>query len=316
MAAIADPLLFCWAASALVCFAALKLKMGHYFMMVEVPLLLVLAAELRPRLRDRRAAGLALLALVGAANGVTFGLRFADRHDNALGAVASYTAADLPRGALVLTEESVGSIIDQPYCKLTKAGACAAQVKYLIIYRSLTQAPPSTPLLDNMIRYAQPLRTFSGFKEHITVYRAPGQGAVCAGERVARGFCARAGHALLAQTAPLRASRRRAVVRFGPYDALVAHPALKPLRSLPSEAAPAVALLGVGRDGRAVFFNRGRAKVTGEGVCAPSRADCRTITVAPRGSAHLEVPTVLGATIPYELKVDPPPPAHRRRHRA
>lgn len=311
MAAIGDPLLFCWAASALVCFAALKLKMGHYFMMVEVPLLLVLAAELRPRLRDRRALGLALLALVVAANAVTFDLRFADRHDNALGAVAAYTAADLPRDALVLTEESVGSIIDQPYCKLTKAGACKAQVKYLIIYRSLTQAPPSTPLLDGMIRYARPLREFSGFKEHITVYRAPGRGAVCSGGRVARGFCAEPGPALLARTAPLRAPGRRAVVRFGPSTALVAHPALKPLASLPSRYAPAVVLLGVRRDGRAVFFNRGGARVTGDAVCAPSRADCRTLALAPRGAAHLEVPTVLGETIPYELKVDPPRPSHR-----
>ncbi|HET6508480.1 MAG TPA: glycosyltransferase family 39 protein [Baekduia sp.] len=318
VAALGDPLLFCWAASALLCFAALKLKMGHYFMMVELPLLLVVAAELREPLRHRRALGLALLALVVAANGVTFVARFVDRDDNALGAVAAYAAARLPADALVLTEESVGSIVGQPYCKLTKAGACKAQVKYLIIYRSLTQAPPSTPSLDGMLRYARPLRTFSGFKEHITVYRAPGRGAVCAGGRVARGFCATPDAALLRRTAPLRASGRRAVVRFGPSTALVTHPALRPLASLPSRAAPAVVLLGVRPDGRAVFFNRARAKVTGTAAatCVPSPASCATVTVAPRGAAHLEVPTVLGETIPYELKVDPPPPRHgHHRHR-
>lgn len=307
LAAVPDPLLFCWAAGALLCFAALKLKMGHYFMMVELPLLLALVAELRPHLRDRRAAAVALLAVVVAANGVTYLLRFVDRHDNALGAVAAYTARDLPRDALVLTEESVGSIIEQPYCKLTKAGACARQAKYLVIYRSLTQAPPSTPLLDTMVRYATPLKAFSGFKEHITVYRAAGSGPVCAGERIARGFCARAGHALLAQTHPLRRPGAQLAVRFGPYTALVAHPELKPLESLPSAAAPAVALLGVTSDGRGVFFNRGHARVSGGGTCAPSRADCRTITLGPRQSAHLEVPTVLGQTVSYELKVDPRP---------
>jgi hypothetical protein len=307
ISAIPDPLLFCWAASALVCFAALKLKMGHYFMMVELPLLLVLAAELRPRLRDRRRLALGLLAVALAANMMTFTLRFADRHDNALGAVAAYAAHDLPPGALVLTEESVGSIIGQPYCKLTKVSACAGQAQYLMIYRSLTQAPPAIAQLDGLLRYATPLRTFTGFKERITVYRAPARGAVCAADRVARGFCAVPDAALLAATQDLRGPRAaRAAVRFGPYDALRATPRLRPLQPLPSPAAPAVTLLGVRPSGAAVFFNTGRARVSGGASCRPSRARCREITLQPRGSAHLELPAVSGGRIAYELKLDPP----------
>ena len=306
MAAIPDPLLFCWAASALVCFAALKLKMGHYFMMVELPLLLVVAAELRPWLRDRRRLALGLLAVVLAANMMTFTLRFVDRHDNALGAVAAYAARDLPPDALVLTEESVGSIIGQPYCKLTKVSACAEQARYLMIYRSLTQAPPAIAQLDGLLRYATPLRTFSGFKERITVYRAPAAGPVCAADRVARGFCASPSGTLLAATRDLRRPGTRAAVRFGPYDALRAAPALRPLQALPSAAAPAVVLLGVRKSGAAVFFNTGRARVSGDRACRPSPKRCREITLQPRGSAHLELPTVTGGRIAYELKLDPP----------
>jgi 4-amino-4-deoxy-L-arabinose transferase-like glycosyltransferase len=315
MAAIPDPLLFCWAASALVCFAALKLKMGHYFMMVELPLLLVLAAELRPRLRDRRRLALGLLAVVLAANMMTFTLRFVDRHDNALGAVAAYAASDLPPHALVLTEESVGSIIGQPYCKLTKVSACADRARYLMIYRSLTQAPPAISQLDGLLRYATPLRTFTGFKERITVYRAPAAGPVCAADRVARGFCAAPSGTLLAATRGLRRPGTRAAVRFGRYDALRAAPALRPLQALPSAAAPAVVLLGVGKAGTAVFFNTGRARVSGASRCRPSPAQCREITLRPRGSAHLELPTVAGGRIAYELKLDPPRPRSARRSR-
>jgi 4-amino-4-deoxy-L-arabinose transferase-like glycosyltransferase len=304
---LADPLLFCWAVAALGCFAALKLKMGHYFMMVELPLLLYLAAEARPLLRDRRALALGVLAAALTANLVTFSARFVQRDDNALAAVAVYTGARLPPDALVLTEESVGSIIRQPYCKFTKAGECLARAQYIVVYRSRTQAPPSTPLLDDFIRYARPMRTFTGFKEQITLYQAPRAGAVCAADRVVRGFCDRPPPALLAATAADRLRGIRASVRAGPAAALASHPALAPLTPLPSAAAPAVTLLGVARDGRATFFNPGHARVSGDVRCMPSRVRCRAFSLLPRQAAHLELPTVTGGrAIPYEVKLDPP----------
>jgi 4-amino-4-deoxy-L-arabinose transferase-like glycosyltransferase len=173
-ARIADLLLFSWAAAGVLAFAALKLKMGHYFMMVELPLLLYLAAEARVPAWAHRTTATAILVMLFTANLAVFASRFVARDDNALAAVASYTDRHLPPDALVLTEESVGSIIRQPYCKLVRAGSCSRVAQYLIIYRSATQSPPDNPALRRLLRTATPLKAFTGFKERITIYRVAG----------------------------------------------------------------------------------------------------------------------------------------------
>jgi 4-amino-4-deoxy-L-arabinose transferase-like glycosyltransferase len=307
---IADPLLFSWALAATITFGALKLKMAHYFMMIEVPLLLFLASEsiawVRRDLEGRR--GRLRLVVLGCglivcANLVTFDLRFASRHDNALAAVTSYMSQAAPPGALVVTEESVGTIIRQPYCKFSQIGVCYDRIGYLIVYRSRTQAPPDNPLLNGLLRVALPLATFEGFKERITVYSTPGTGPVCAGDRVLRGFCDPHLYVPL-RTLALRRSHRRVRLRVGTYPDLVLRPATPVLTPLPTAAAPAVLLVGTTADDRSVFWNIGGARVSGGGQCLPSRDECREIWLRAHESAHLEVPTVSRRHVSYELKVD------------
>jgi hypothetical protein len=173
---VPDPVLFGWAAAAALTFAASGLKMAHYFMMIEVPLFMFLFSELAalPR-RTRRVTTFALVALVVvlAANFVAYDLRIATRDDNALAQVRDYTARNLPPDALILTEETVGAIVPQPYCKFHRVGLCASRADYVIVYTSLTQAPPDDPRLARLIAASRPLRSFQGFKETITVYATP-----------------------------------------------------------------------------------------------------------------------------------------------
>ncbi|HMJ35383.1 MAG TPA: glycosyltransferase family 39 protein [Baekduia sp.] len=304
-AVVPDLLLYSWAVAGLLSFAALKLKMGHYFMMVELPLLLYLAAEARPLARQHARAAAAVFAVLLAANFVTFDLRFAGRDDNALAAVATYADQHLPADALVLTEESVGSIIHQPYCKFTKAGDCYADAAYLVTYRSATQRPPSGPILDRLLRYATPLATFKGFKERITVFRSPGTGAVCSGDRLRSVLC-RWNPGWIARTAPLRATAagRGVDVRTGDYRALRRTRHLRPLTPLPSPDMPATVLLGTTKAHDAVFLNVGHATFSGAGRCRPSRRACEVLMLRAGQSAHVAIPTVTGATIDSELKVD------------
>jgi 4-amino-4-deoxy-L-arabinose transferase-like glycosyltransferase len=304
-AVIPDLLLYSWAVAGLLSFAALKLKMGHYFMMVELPLLLYLAAEVRPLAREHARAAAAVLAVLLAVNVVTFDLRFVGRDDNALAAVATYADQHLSPDALVLTEESVGSIIHQPYCKFTKVGDCYAHAEYVITYRSATQRPPSSPILDQVLRYATPLAAFKGFKEHITAFRSPGTGAVCSGERLRAALC-RWNPAWIARTAPLRAPTAGASVdvRAGDYRALRSHQDLHPLMPLPSPDMPATILLGTTQAHEAVFLNVGHATFSRAGRCRPSRRTCEVLILRAGQSAHVTIPTVTGATIGSELKVD------------
>jgi hypothetical protein len=278
-----DALLFSWAAASVIAFAALKLKMAHYFMMVEIPLVLYAASELA---RRRPAVLPAAAAILVAANLLVFDLRFVRRDDNALAAVRDYAAKRLPADALVMTEESVGSIIRQPYCKLVKASLCAPRADYLITYTRRTQSPPESRTLDALLRYAEPVAGFHGFKETITVLKAPRLGPVCARDR--RRFCAVPGPGLPG----------RAAIRFGRYTALVRHGDARAGHRLPVARSPAVIFRGVDGQGRARFANVGRAR------CVPARRDCADLALRPGDSVHLEVPTVTGDTIPYELKVD------------
>lgn len=169
-------LAFSWALSALVFFGLINLKFPHYFLMAITPLYIYLSAEVVQLYKAKpewgKGLGLALAIVVGL-NIVTFGQRIVGHNDNALEAVKAYTAESLPPNAVVVTEESVGTIIPQPYCKLHRAGECRQVAQYLIIYTSITQSPPDTPAIEEMMQSGQQVAKFSGFKEDITVYRLP-----------------------------------------------------------------------------------------------------------------------------------------------
>lgn len=301
---VADPLLYAWALVAVLFLAALRLKEAHYFAMAEVPLLLYVFAELarwahaRPPAAAWRAL-VALLALVLAVNGWTFAERFVNRRDDALGATRAY-AQTLPPDATFLTEESIGTDVPQPYCKLYEAGACVGAVRYVAIYRSSTQRPPQNATLDRLLAYSPPVARFDGFKERITVYRSPGPGPICTAAELGVGSCR------------IDPSLRRFVrrgptvwhVSFGDHRRLRELYDLRPLAPLRDAHGNAWALLlGVDRSGVASFANLGHARVSGGGRCLPTPADCEVVQLRIRQAAHLELPRIDGRRTPIELKL-------------
>ncbi len=305
---VADPLLFAWALVSILFFAALRLKMGHYFVMVQVPLMLYAFAELaawarrlpRRQVARRVVGALALIAL--AANAWTFNERFVQRTDDALGQTSAY-ARTLPADATVLTEESIGTIIGQPYCKLYNAGACVADVDYVAIYRSRTQRPPRNATLDRLLLYSTPIQRFDGFKEHITIYRAAGPGPVCRSARQGLGSC-RLGPAAQRWVDDRNTATTVAHLSFGNYRRLREQRDLRPLERLRDAAGRSWALfLGVDDAGTAAFANLGHAIVSGNARCQPTPANCQLILLRDRQAAHLEVPRIDGRTMPLELKI-------------
>jgi 4-amino-4-deoxy-L-arabinose transferase-like glycosyltransferase len=173
------PLLYCWFTGAILFLGAIQLKFPHYYQMMLVPMYAYVGAALHgyvarrpPMPRPRMLLGAGALAILLAVNGVTFWDRIAGRNDNALAAVSEYAAPHLPARAVVLTEETIGTIIKQPYCKMFRVQTCPAS--YIITYTSNTQRPPDIPLLHRLIAEGTKLAVFQGFKEQITVYRVPG----------------------------------------------------------------------------------------------------------------------------------------------
>lgn len=179
---IESKLLFAWAWASLGFIMALQLRQGHYLMLLVIPLFCYLVAEIRvfvqnhqqrrPRSKMARNLLFAGLMLVMALNLNAFSQRFIDRPDNALAATADWMDANAPADAKVMTEESVGYTIQQPYCKIWRAAGCVGS-EYIITYESHTQQIPDNPALRRLIASGIVVFKTSGYKETITVIRLP-----------------------------------------------------------------------------------------------------------------------------------------------
>ncbi|MBV9212714.1 MAG: glycosyltransferase family 39 protein [Actinobacteria bacterium] len=165
-----------WTVAALISFGTINLRFPHYYIMILVPMYLMITQEGIDWFRQgsviphARLAGAVAVAALLCANGATFAQRFGERHDNALLAVAHYMR-HVPVADTVITEQTVGDIIRQPYCEMWRTASCVSEASYVIVYRSHTQHPPDILPLMRLIAAATRLRTFVGFKERLTVYR-------------------------------------------------------------------------------------------------------------------------------------------------
>lgn len=169
---------YSWALAAVLFFAVLQLKIPHYFLMLQVPLYGYLGMETYRYVRGRKDAKdirirrvlVAVVLTMIAANVFAITMRMAVLDGNPLSQTASWTAANIPPTATVVTEESVGTSIVQPYCKLAFARYCQ-DAEYLIIYTSATQQPPDSRSVQVLRERAVPLTLFKGFKEEISIYQ-------------------------------------------------------------------------------------------------------------------------------------------------
>jgi 4-amino-4-deoxy-L-arabinose transferase-like glycosyltransferase len=172
-----QPLLFSWAVAAFAIMLAASLKAPHYLIVLLVPVYIYLASEIAPVLLRLKPQWLkvGLVGLVIALNLLTWNLRFVVQDDNALLQTYRYAAANLPANAKVLTEESIGVGIRQPYYRFDRHSSAAAleqlQPDYIIVYYSTTQRPPDTLAFQELLAKSQELTRISGFKEDIRVYK-------------------------------------------------------------------------------------------------------------------------------------------------
>jgi 4-amino-4-deoxy-L-arabinose transferase-like glycosyltransferase len=171
---------FSWLAGGFVVFGVAQLKFPHYFMLVLIPAYGFLVTEATSVLRRDAAykamflrmvvyplvtTAVVVLGLLG------FWWRIVDHHDNALKSLAQYSSATIPHNDVVITEEPIGMMIPQPYCKMWRAASCAGVAKYVITYESHTQHIPTIPGLQQLLQRSTPVKVIIGFKEKLTVWR-------------------------------------------------------------------------------------------------------------------------------------------------
>ncbi|MGD0603185.1 MAG: glycosyltransferase family 39 protein [Streptosporangiaceae bacterium] len=168
----ANALLYSWLATGVVVFGSSTLKFPQYFALILVPAYCYLWTELagwdwRPAAK-RAAVATAVVAGIG-----SFLLTVPAFSVNSLAEVQSYAAHQIPSQAIVVTEQSIGDLIQQPWCTVENADACVGHASYAITWQTYLQS--SFELGDasfsQLMKGATQIRSFRGVAGTATVWK-------------------------------------------------------------------------------------------------------------------------------------------------
>ncbi len=167
-----NALLYAWFATGVVVFGSSSLKFPQYFALILVPAYCYLWTELAHwTLRSAvklAAAGAATLAGIG-----SFLLTVPAFSVNSLAEVQSYAARQIPSQAIVVTEQSIGDLIQQRWCTVEEAGACVGHATYAITWQTYLQSSfdQGDAAFYQLMKGATPIRSFGGAAGTATVWR-------------------------------------------------------------------------------------------------------------------------------------------------
>jgi 4-amino-4-deoxy-L-arabinose transferase-like glycosyltransferase len=167
-----NALLYSWLATGVVVFGSSSLKFPQYFVLILVPAYCYLWIELARwdwRMAWKRAAvGAAVVAGIG-----SFLLTIPAFGVNSLAEVQSYAARSIPGNAIVVTEQSIGDLIQQPWCTVEKADACVGHATYAITWQTYLQSSfdQGDSAFYQLMKGAIQVKSFSGAVGTATVWK-------------------------------------------------------------------------------------------------------------------------------------------------
>ncbi|MGD9018549.1 MAG: hypothetical protein PVH30_14270 [Desulfobacterales bacterium] len=178
-----NAVLFSCTAASLVFFGSISLKIPHYYLMVLVPLYAFAAMETVGLVRRNpihRKMISAVLSLIFLINVFALFDLFGSAQQNAGADLKRYFDASEPINAAVITEETIGTLIRQPYFKIGRfqrhlynGDFRKHRPSLLVTYESITQKIPDNPELALLIDKSTVIQEFSDFKCRLKVYRIP-----------------------------------------------------------------------------------------------------------------------------------------------
>jgi 4-amino-4-deoxy-L-arabinose transferase-like glycosyltransferase len=166
-------LLFSWLAAGVVVFGVSSLRFPQYFALILVPMYSFWWTEFWQWQRALKVK-LGAILLAALAGVTSFWLRVPTQPGNPFLEASQYAAQHLPKGSVVVTEETIGDLIPQPYCRVELPANCehgvAAYAITWVTYLQSSFVLGGQPF-DEIMRGAVPVKSFTGFSGTATVWR-------------------------------------------------------------------------------------------------------------------------------------------------
>jgi 4-amino-4-deoxy-L-arabinose transferase-like glycosyltransferase len=170
-----NALLFSWMSAGVVIFGFSSLRFPQYFALILIPAYFFLWTEVASwdwsNLTKAAVAGLAVVASVAC-----FTLTIPAYSYNTLAKVQQYAATKIPANAVVVTEQSIGDLINQPWCTVEYAAPCVHAGNYAITWQTYLQSSftEGHAAFRELMKGAIRLRTFSGPVGTATIWKLKG----------------------------------------------------------------------------------------------------------------------------------------------
>jgi 4-amino-4-deoxy-L-arabinose transferase-like glycosyltransferase len=167
-----NAILFSWLVAGIVVFGFSSLKFPQYFALILIPAYCFLWTEVA-RWNWRRAWKQTVLVAAVMAGLGSFVLTVPEFSVNTLAQVQEYAAAHIPIGSIVVTEQSIGDLIQQRWCTVEVATPCLHEATYAITWRTYLQSSfnEGNAAFHELMVGAVPVRTFSGAVGTATVWK-------------------------------------------------------------------------------------------------------------------------------------------------
>jgi 4-amino-4-deoxy-L-arabinose transferase-like glycosyltransferase len=167
-----NALLFSWLVTGIVVFGFSSLKFPQYFALILIPAYCFLWTEVA-RWNWRRAWKRTAMAVAVVAGLASFVLTVPAFSVNTLAQVQQYAATQIPADSIVVTEQSIGDLIQQRWCTVEVATACLHEANYVITWRTYLQSSfnQGNASFHKLMVGAVPVKTFSGAVGTATVWK-------------------------------------------------------------------------------------------------------------------------------------------------
>jgi 4-amino-4-deoxy-L-arabinose transferase-like glycosyltransferase len=134
-----NALLYAWFVTGVVVFGASSLKFPQYFVLILLPAYCYLWTEFAYWNVDQR--WRIFWPIAASVVGIcSFLLTIPVFNVNSLEEVQAYAAKDIPASAIIVTEQSIGDLINQRWCTVEKAEACVGHATYAITWKTYLQS--------------------------------------------------------------------------------------------------------------------------------------------------------------------------------